>query len=76
MRVVHGGDSPVESMCGDLHSTKDPAMDLYFIQMSNFILQSAILCRYEKNRVSILTLTVILCQLPVVNCNGIEKSLV
>jgi hypothetical protein len=29
-------------MCGDLHSTKDPAMDLYFIQMSNFILQSAI----------------------------------
>ena len=27
---------------GDLHSTKDPAMDLYIIQMSKLILQSAI----------------------------------
>lgn len=26
---------------GDLHSTKDPAMDLYIIQMSKLILQSA-----------------------------------
>jgi hypothetical protein len=27
---------------GDLHSTKDPAMDLYIIHMSKLILQSAI----------------------------------
>ena len=26
---------------GDLHSTKDPAMDLYIIHMSKLILQSA-----------------------------------
>jgi len=28
---------------GDLHSTKDPAMDLYIIQMSKLILQSAVI---------------------------------
>ena len=27
---------------GDLHSTKDPAMDLYIIHMSKLILQSAV----------------------------------
>ena len=27
---------------GDLHSTKDPAMDLYIIHMSKLILQSAL----------------------------------
>jgi hypothetical protein len=32
----------VDVGCGDLHSTKDPAMDLYIIQMSKLILQSAI----------------------------------
>jgi hypothetical protein len=31
----------VDVGCGDLHSTKDPAMDLYIIQMSKLILQSA-----------------------------------
>ena len=32
----------VDVGCGDLHSTKDPAMDLYIIQMSKLILQSAV----------------------------------
>jgi len=34
---------------GDLHSTKDPAMDLYIIQMSKLILQSAIFLFILKN---------------------------
>jgi len=39
---------------GDLHSTKDPAMDLYIIQMSKLILQSA------KNIFYIISVTMIL----------------
>jgi len=33
---------------GDLHSTKDPAMDLYIIQMSKLILQSARIIKYRE----------------------------
>ena len=35
---------------GDLHSTKDPAMDLYIIHMSKLILQSAKNNVIEKNQ--------------------------
>ena len=35
---------------GDLHSTKDPAMDLYIIQMSKLILQSADIFKHQRNR--------------------------
>ena len=42
MRVVHGGRFSCRKFVVVTYiSTKDPAMDLYFIQMSNFILQSA-----------------------------------
>ena len=34
---------------GDLHSTKDPAMDLYIIHMSKLILQSASLINMKGN---------------------------
>ena len=39
---------------GDLHSTKDPAMDLYIIQMSKLILQSAerIFLLMDRNKIS------------------------
>lgn len=39
----------VDVGCGDLHSTKDPAMDLYIIQMSKLILQSARENEFTKN---------------------------
>jgi hypothetical protein len=43
----------VDVGCGDLHSTKDPAMDLYIIQMSKLILQSATIISPKKVRTDI-----------------------